>query len=148
MGELFAVFGVDWKLLLVQAFNFGLLLAVLTYFLYTPVLRIIDERRKKIAEGVQNAEEAEKNLATSETKGKEIMNKASREAETILTAARARAEEKGSELMRETETRAGALLAEAEARAAEAERQALLKSQKEIARAAMLAAEKILRTSK
>jgi len=58
MSDLFAAFGVNWKLLLVQAVNFGLLLSALTYFLYKPVLRMIDERREKVAEGVRTTQAA------------------------------------------------------------------------------------------
>ena len=148
MSELLEVFGVNWKLLLVQAFNFGLLLFILWRVLYTPVLRIIDERRAKIAEGVKTAEEATRKLAESETKGKEITGTASREAEKIVALARERAEEKGNELVRGAETRAEAVLADAEARAEETKRQALKQSERDIAHAAMLAAEKILRGAK
>ena len=56
MSELFAAFGVYWKLLLVQAVNFGVLLAILSYVLYRPILRMIDARQKRIAEGVATAE--------------------------------------------------------------------------------------------
>lgn len=145
MGELFAVFGINWKLLLIQALNFGILLVILWKFLYTPVLKMIDERRAKIAEGVKNAEEAGEKLAQSEAKGKEMEATASREAEKIVASARERAEEKGAELVRAAETRAEAVLADAEAHAEESKRQALKQSEREIARAAMLAAEKILR---
>lgn len=145
MAELLEAFGINWKLLLVQALNFGVLLLILWKFLYTPVLKLIDERRQKIAEGVQNAEEAEEKLARSETEGKEIVATASREAEKIVASAREHAEEKGSQLMRAAETRAEAVLADAEARAEESKRQALKQSEREIARAAMLAAEKVLR---
>ena len=145
MSELFEVFGVNWKLLAVQSFNFGLLLIVLWHFLYKPVLRIIDERRQRIAEGVKKAEEAAAALATSEVEGRGIVSKASREAEGIVAAARSRAEEKGSELLGEVEARAQALISDASARAEETKRQALKQSEREIARAAMLAAEKILR---
>src|SRR3989344_4665432 len=108
MSDLLTVFGINWKLLIVQAINFGLLMVLLWYFLYTPVLRLVDERRKKIAEGVKNADDAAEALAASETEG-------------------------------------NALLADAALRAEETKRQALKQSEKEIARAAMLAAEKILR---
>ena len=145
MSDLFAVFGINWKLLLVQAFNFGLLMVLLWYFLYTPVLRLVDERRKKIAEGVKNADDAAEALAASETEGKQIIGKASREAEGIVASARTRADNKKSELLREAESQANALLADAALRAEETKRQALKQSEKEIARAAMLAAEKILR---
>lgn len=145
MSELFEVFGINWKLLLIQAFNFGLLLIILWRFLYTPVLRMIDERRAKIAEGIENAEAAERKLASSETEGKSIVGSASREAEKIVAAARERAEEKGGELLRQAEARADAVLSEASQRAEESKRQALKESEREITRAAMLAAEKILR---
>ncbi|RJR14446.1 ATP synthase F0 subunit B [Candidatus Parcubacteria bacterium] len=145
MAELFEAFGINWKLLLVQALNFGVLLLILWKFLYTPVLKLVDERRAKIAEGVKNAEEAEEKLQRSETEGKEIVATASREAEKIVASARERAEEKGSELLRTAETRAEAVLADAQARAEESKRQALKQSEREIARAAMLAAEKVLR---
>lgn len=145
MAELFAAFGINWKLLLVQAFNFGLLLAALWYFLYTPVLKMIDDRRMKIAEGVQNAEAAARRLAEAKTEGDGIVGAASREAEGIVAAARTRAEGKADEIVKSAESRAAASLKDAAARAEEAKRQALKESEREIARAAMLAAEKILR---
>lgn len=145
MSELFAAFGINWKLLLVQAFNFVLLLGVLWYFLYDPLLKMIDDRRKKIAEGVHDAEEAARKLADAKKEGEGIVGGASREAESIVAAARGRAEEKAQEILAGAESRAEATLKDASARAAEAKRQALKESEREIARAAMLAAEKILR---
>ena len=146
MSELFAAFGINWKLLLVQAFNFGLLLLALWYFLYTPVLKMIDDRREKIAEGVQNAEAAARRLAEAKMEGEGIVGAASREAEGIVAVARSRAEEKADEIVKEAGSRAEAALKDAAARAEEAKRQALKGSEREIARAAMLAAEKILRS--
>lgn len=145
MSELFAAFGIDWKLLLIQAVNFGVLLLALTYFLYKPILRIIDERREKVAEGVRTAEAAQSRLAEAEQVSKNTIGAASREAEQLVAAARARADEKGSEMLRDAEEKAQSVIRDAEARAEEAKRLALQESEKEIARAAMLAAEKILK---
>ncbi|OGG80628.1 ATP synthase F0 subunit B [Candidatus Kaiserbacteria bacterium RIFCSPLOWO2_01_FULL_54_13] len=145
MSELFATFGVNWKLLLVQVVNFGLLLTVLTYFLYKPVLKIIDERREKVAEGVRTAEAAARKLEEAKGKGESIVGKASREAEGIVAVARSRADERADEILRTAESQAQGFLKDARERAEEAKRQALKESEREIARAAMLAAEKILR---
>ncbi|MBV9159505.1 MAG: F0F1 ATP synthase subunit B [Candidatus Kaiserbacteria bacterium] len=145
MSALFSAFGLDWHLLLIQAVNFGVLLVVLTYFLYRPILNIIDERREKVAEGVRTAEEASRRLADAKTEGDEMIGRAVRESEQLVAAARSRADEKGAEIVRAAEMRADTLLKDAQARAEEVQRQALSESQKEIARAAMLAAEKILR---
>ena len=45
MQQLFAAFGINWKLLLIQGINFSVLLAILSYFLYRPLMKVIDERR-------------------------------------------------------------------------------------------------------
>lgn len=145
MSELFAAFGLDIRLLLIQALNFGILLYVLWRFLYEPVLKMIDERRAKIAEGVTKAEAADRKLADADTEGKTLVAEAGKEAESLVAAGRSRAEAQANEILKKTEEKAHALLADATARAEEAKRQALAAGEKEIARAAMLAAEKILK---
>ncbi len=166
MSALFAAFGIDWRLLIIQAVNFALLLSVLTYFLYRPVLKIIDERRAKIAESVRISQEAAQRLLEAKAEGEGLVGpsqhpaprllaataepegrggSAAREAEGLVAAARSRADEKGNEIVQAAEARAHSLMKDAAARAEEAQRQALLESEREVARAAMLAAEKILR---
>ena len=144
MSELFAAFGINWKLLLIQAVNFGLLLAVLSYLLYRPVLEMIDARQKKIAESVATAEAAARRLEEAKTEGEGIVGSAAREAEGLVAAARDRASARAGEILKGAEADAGAILKDATARAEETKRQAVLASEKGIAKAAMLAAEKIL----
>ena len=144
MNELATVFGIDWRLLLIQAVNFGLLLTILSYFLYKPILRIIDERREKIAEGVRTAEAAARRLHDAKEESEQLVGAAAREAETLVATARARAGESASEITKAAEARADSVLKDAKERAEEAKRQVALESEREIARAAMLAAEKIL----
>lgn len=145
MGELFATFGLDWKLLVVQSINFGLLLLILWKFLYTPLVKMLDERRGKIAESVQKAEAADRRLAEADEEGKGIVASAGKEAEGIVASARARADEQANDIAKKAQERAELLLAEAKVNAEETQRRALAAGEKEIARAAMLAAEKILR---
>ena len=145
MGELFSAFGLDWKLLVIQTVNFGVLLLILWRFLYRPLVKMLDERRGKIAESVQKAEAADRRLAEADLEGKTILASAGKEAEGLVAAGRSRAESQSLEILKKTEEKAQALLADAAARAEEAKRQALAAGEKEIARAAMLAAEKILK---
>ncbi|MDP3645545.1 MAG: F0F1 ATP synthase subunit B [bacterium] len=147
MSDLFAVFGVNWKLLFIQGLNFGLLLAVLTYLLYKPIFRVITERQQKIAEGVKTAEAASKKLEDATGQSKSIVGEAVREAERLVADARAHADLRGDEIIHAAEARAAAALKDARMKAEETERQALEDSQREIARAAMLAAEKILKAT-
>lgn len=144
MSELLAVFGVNWKLLLAQGANFALLLIILTYFLYKPILKIIDERRAKIAEAVRTAESANRRLQEAKIESDGLVGAASREAEGLVASARAQANERGLAIVKDAEYRAGSIISDAAARAEEIKRQALAESEKEIARTAMLAAERIL----
>lgn len=145
MEELFATFGIDWKLLLAQVVNFGVLLGVLWYFLYRPVMAMVEKRRRIIEEGVQKSEEADARLSKAHEEEREIVSKASQEAERIVADARTRAEEKGSEVLQSANERAENMVHDAAARAEETQRRALKESEREIARAAVLAAERVLR---
>ena len=65
--------GIDLKLIIIQIINFGLLLFLLTKFLYKPILRLLDERKKKIEESLANAQKiAEEKVKLEEEKTKEI----------------------------------------------------------------------------
>lgn len=144
MEQLAAAFGIEWDLLIAQAVNFLIVLGVLTYFLYKPALRAIDARREKIAEGIRAANEADARLAEAESEKKGIVAAAVRDAEGIVTAARERAEERAGEIVEDANLRADSILKDAGDRAEEAKRRMLAESERDITRAAMLAAEKIL----
>jgi F-type H+-transporting ATPase subunit b len=145
MNALFEAFGINGSLLLIQAVNFGALLLALWYFLYTPVLKMIDERRAKIAEGVRMAEAASQRLADATTESEGIIGGAARNAEELVANGRQRGIEKEAELLKIAEARAESVVKEAVARGEEIKRQVMSESEREVARAAMLAAEKILK---
>lgn len=146
MQEIATVFGLNWKLLLVQAVNFGVLLVVLWYFLYRPVLAMLDARREKVAQGVHDAEAAHERLAEIEGERDTVLKEATASAETYLQSAKERAQEQASGIVAEAHARAEASLTSAQQRADELKEQALRESKEEIGKAAILAAEAILRT--
>jgi F-type H+-transporting ATPase subunit b len=144
MNELFTTFGINWKLLVIQAVNFSVLLGALSYFLYAPLMKILDERREKIAEGVRAADAAEQRLSHAKAEADGIVGGATLQAESLVASARSSATERGAEILKAAEMRADGVMKDAAARAEEAKRKALSESEREIAKAAMLAAEKIL----
>ena len=146
MSSLLSTFGINWQLLLAQGINFGILLTVLWYFLYKPLSQMIDARAKKIADGVKAAEAAHVRLEETAHERDTILTTASNESERMIADARARADVKAAETLGTAESRAEAILKDAALRAEEAKRQSMKESEKEIARAAILAAEKVLRT--
>lgn len=147
MQQLFEAFGIDWRLILAQAINFGVLLVALKYFLYTPVMKSIEDRKKIVAKGVLDAHTATEMLATAGASAHKRALEAETEAESIVSNARTEATDERKRIVSEAEARAHAVSLDADARAKEASAKMLRESEKEIARLAILAAEKAIRTS-
>lgn len=145
MEQILDVFGIDWRILIVQIVNFSILLGVLWYLLYGPLLRLIESRRTQIIEGVANAERAEAALRDADAKKAELITKASVEAEGILSTARTSGKQREAAIVTEAEQKAARLLAEATMKAEETQREALEKSREEIAKLIVLGVEKTLR---
>jgi F-type H+-transporting ATPase subunit b len=143
MESILHTFGIDWRLLLVNAVNFGLLLAGLTYFLYKPILAMLEERRKKVAEGVEAARVAQEKLSRIELDRQEALKSAGREADEIIAAARASGAQKGAALVEASERRAQAALAEAAKEAEELKAKALAEAKGEVAELIVLGMQKI-----
>jgi F-type H+-transporting ATPase subunit b len=145
MGSLFSAFGVDTSLLLAQLVNFGVLFAVLWYLLYKPVMKTLDERQELIAKGAADAREASEALSGATERAHEITRSAETDAEGIVERARTEANTERDRLVKEAQDRAESIEQDAQARAKEAHERALRESEKEVARLAILAAEKAMR---
>jgi F-type H+-transporting ATPase subunit b len=146
MEQVLDVFGIDWKLLLINAANFGVLLAALTYFLYKPMLRMLDARRNKIAEGVRAAEKAEAELKEFEANRGDMLAKAGREADSIVSEARAAGTEKQKEITAQAEGSAARTIAEAEAQAKDLKERAVQESKQEVAKLIVLGMERAFKS--
>jgi F-type H+-transporting ATPase subunit b len=145
MSEIINTFGVDFRLLIIQAINFGLLLSVLWYFLYRPLSKMLDERRGKIEEGVDNALKAEEKLSQIEGERESIIKDATQQAGILVEQGKHRGEEKMGEIVKSAQDKSEQIVHDAKAHAEESKRQALEESKAEIAKMAMLSAEKILK---
>ena len=145
MEEIIIAFGVDIRLILLQMLNFGLLLVALWYFLYTPILNILNERQKKIQKGVEDAENAEKALSSADEERKDILTVAHKEDEKINVRAKAHADEKAVDIVAKAQDKAANVLTDAKAKSEDMKIQANKDSEAEIAKIAVLAAEKVLK---
>jgi len=144
MQALISTFGIDWHLLAAQGVNFLLLVAALSYFLYKPVLRMVKDREALVAKGIDDAANAAVQLKDAEGAALARARAAETEAEGIVKAARTDANAEKANILREAEARAAQVAKDAEARAVEAAAKAQKESEKDIARIAILAAEKVL----
>ncbi len=123
MGELFTQLGVNLPALIAQAFNFLVVLVVLTVYVYKPLAKMMEERSLKIEAGLRAADEGEKRLADiaetarlraaqSEQEALEVMHEAKREGDAIVKNSVVLGEAKGAGIVEEAHAQALRLEAE------------------------------------
>src|SRR5215472_11575163 len=84
-------FGVDWPHLVAQIISFCIVCALLYRFAYGPILKMLEERRRQIAQGLANSERIKAELARTEAQRQEVIRQASAEANKIIEEAHAAA---------------------------------------------------------
>ncbi|MCX7868728.1 MAG: F0F1 ATP synthase subunit B [Terrimicrobiaceae bacterium] len=89
ISNLFQTFGVNWQKFGAQVILFGLVYWILNRFAFGPILAMLNERRRRIEEGQQNAEKIKRQLAEAELRYQEILRKANEDAGRLLEEARA-----------------------------------------------------------
>jgi F-type H+-transporting ATPase subunit b len=105
--------GIDWKILIAQVINFGVLLFLLTKFLYRPMLTALEKRKARIAESLKKADEIEKQRERAEKDYSARLQEAKREAEQIILEAKTSAENVRTQIIADAEAEAATVKASA-----------------------------------
>ncbi|MEM5815102.1 MAG: ATP synthase F0 subunit B [Candidatus Aenigmatarchaeota archaeon] len=84
MEKLLESFGIDYKILIAQIINFALIFFLLYKFLFNPLKKVIEERRKKIYDGLKKWQESEKLIRRVKKLRSVILKKISEEREKAL----------------------------------------------------------------
>ncbi len=84
MEKILTEFGVQPLLLVAQIVNFLVLLWILNKILYKPLLKVLEERKQRIAESLKNAEEIQKKLEQTELEREKKLAEAAKEAKEML----------------------------------------------------------------
>jgi F-type H+-transporting ATPase subunit b len=81
-------FGWNWQLFLSQMVSFCIVAFLLRRLAYKPILGVLEERRRRIEEGLINADKIKKELAEAEKRYQEILAKANADAQKMIDEAR------------------------------------------------------------
>ncbi len=84
MEKLLESFGIDYKILIAQIINFALIFFLLYKFLFNPFKKVIEERKKKIYEGLKKWQESEKLIRRVKKLRSVVLKKISEEREKAL----------------------------------------------------------------
>jgi F-type H+-transporting ATPase subunit b len=82
-------FGVNWPHLFAQIVSFCIVCGLLYLFAYKPILAMLDERRRQIAQNMADTERIRAELASSEVQRRGMMMQAQAEAARFIEEARA-----------------------------------------------------------
>jgi len=123
-NELLNQLGINWKLFVSQAVNFFILLAVLTFFVYKPLMKVIKERNQKIKTGLEKAEEADTRLKNIDNIGKERIKEAEQKGIEIIKTTEQKAKELSADLTKKAEQHQQEMLAQIKKNAQLAQEQA------------------------
>ncbi len=84
MSEAFDALGINLPQLIAQIVNFTVLLVILRLTLYKPILKMLDDRKQKISEGLNAAEIARAEAAAAQTNIQAQLDVARREGQEIV----------------------------------------------------------------
>lgn len=112
MEQLVTSLGINWKVLIAQTVNFAVLVAVLNYFLYKPILKILDERKKKIADDLENQKKSEERLREIDSEKEGILNKARESGNQLFKNAEKKSTELEEKLHKEANEQKEKIIAE------------------------------------
>jgi|SRR3989338_1438427 len=144
MSELFSNLGIDGKLLFAQAVNFLLVLWLLNRFVFKKLLFLLEERKKKIEQGLELRDRAEKEVAQIGNARHRALQEVKKEAEAVLSQTRDQARAKEQELLKAAREQQEAILLRAREQGEKDKEDMLREAQQEIRMRALFLAEQAL----
>ncbi len=142
--EVLEMFGLNGKLFLAQLVNVGVILFVVARWVYRPLLKVMDERDRKINAGLRHAEEAKQLRAQAESQAQALVHTAHAEARTILETAKADASKERKQTLEQTASEIERKQQEAREQLAREQAAMVTAAKRELAGVVMLAAEKLV----
>ena len=88
MGKILHDLGIDSVKLIAQIIIFFIVYLVLKKFAFGPVTELLEERRRRVADGEEKLKQIKENLATSEAQASAALQKANDSAERMVKEAR------------------------------------------------------------
>src|SRR5579864_7486605 len=82
--QLANTFGVDWPHLLSQIISFSIVCLLLYRFAYKPILKMLEERRRQIAQGLADTQKIRAELAETEVQRQQVLLQANAQATKLI----------------------------------------------------------------
>lgn len=147
MLERFGELGIHIPTLIVYLVNFTLLLIILYFFAYKPILRMLDQRTARIKESMDQAERMREQSAHAQEEIKAQLEATRKEGQAIVAQASQIGERLKEEARQEARQEAEILLSRARREIGREKEEAIRQLRQEFVEIAVLAAEKVVKES-
>ena len=137
-------FGISTPFILAQIINFTVVAFILWRFAFKPVLATLDERQKKIASGLQYADEMKAKLEAAQQESAASAKRAQAEAAKVIDEARKAAKDFLDKQAQEATARASEILVKAQQVIELEKKKMLAEARTEIARLVVATTQKVL----
>lgn len=137
-------FGVEPLLLLAQMVNFAILLFILKRFLYKPILKVLEERKNKIATSMKQSEQIQKKFEELDVKQQEILDNARNESAQIIDGAKSEAKTLANQIQIEASNQTQLSLKRAQETLALEKQKMISEAKKEIVSVVTSATQKVI----
>lgn len=136
--------GINLGFFLFQVFNFTILALLMYALAYKPIVKMLENRKNKIAQGLEDARIAAEARANAEKEAKAILAEAQNNAAQKVREATERADAAAKEIIAQAEAQANKIREEARLEAAQERDRILLELRGQIASLAIAAAQKLI----
>lgn len=136
--------GINLGYLITQILGITALLLILSAFVYKPMLRVLDERKARIAKGLEDARQAEIARQNADADAKRILDEARAEAANLRREAVVAAEGAAKDVEHKAREDARAIMANAQSEATEERNRILADLRGQVAAISIAAANKLV----
>lgn len=146
MESLITTFHIDWKIMVAQIINFGIVFLILYLFALKPLKKLMDERSQRIEKGVSDAKTNSELLQNTKKEYDSVISKARAEALGIFQQGKKETEKKKVEMLDSAKVEVDRMI-EGGKKTLEAEKTKMVEEAKgEIVSLVVKATEKLLET--
>jgi F-type H+-transporting ATPase subunit b len=139
--------GINWSVLVTQIVTIVILLVVLRFVAYKPIMRMLDERSKRIKESMEQAEAVRAQSVKAEEELKKQMEQASREGQERIARAVKAGEEVKQKAQEDAKKEAETLITRARTEIQRERDDAITEVRRQFADLTVLAAGKVIEKS-
>jgi F-type H+-transporting ATPase subunit b len=139
--------GINWSVLVTQIVTIVILLVVLRFVAYKPIMRMLDERSKRIKESMEQAEAVRAQSVKAEEELKKQMEQASREGQERIARAVKAGEEVKQKAQEDAKKEAETLITRARTEIKRERDDAITEVRRQFADLTVLAAGKVIEKS-